>query len=234
MEEKERTGSKMPAKTGRDEFFHDFVAGNGSVVRQNPGVPPVKLSGFDFVRMTPEEFRRYLPSACKWVLEQERFILERGVRLRGLQCSDAKRVGVIHPERIRLLYVEQIPVPVQPLLRAAAQAMKLNTPSTPALALGYGTYIRSECWGQRWPVVHQLAHVAQFERLGSIWAFMECFLYQCLVVGYPSAPMEQEAIAIAQRICGRAPVLGLANAQDQAVQNAQIPMKNSQPRRLNR
>jgi len=169
------------------------------------------LSGFDFFRMTPEQFRRFLPSACNWVLEQERFILERGVPLRGLQCSDAKRAGVIHPERIRLMYVDQIPIPVQPLLRAAAQAMKLNTPGTPALALRYGTYIRSECWGQRWPVVHQLAHVAQFERLGSVRAFMECFLYQCLVVGYPSAPIEQEAIAIAQRICGRVPVWGLAD-----------------------
>src|ERR1041385_2084925 len=183
--------------------------------------------------MTPEQFRRYLPAACNWVLEQERFILERGVRLRGLQCSDAKRVGVIHPERVRLMHVEQIPVPVQPLLRAAGQAMKLNSPRTPALALGYGIYIRSECCGERWPVVHELAHVAQFERLGTIRAFMECFLYQCLIVGYPSAPMEQEAMAIAQRICGPAPVSGLANAPDQAVPSAQSPTKNSRTRGVN-
>lgn len=183
--------------------------------------------------MTPEQFRRYLPSACNWVLEQERFILERGVPLRGRQCSDAKRAGVLHPERVRLLYVEQIPFPVQPLLRAAAQAMKLNTPRTPALALRYGTYIRWECWEQRWPIVHQLAHLAQFERLGSIWAFMDCFLFQCLVVGYPSAPMEQEAIAIAQRICGPAPVWASVDAQDQAVQTATFPVKASRTRGLN-
>jgi len=223
-----------PSTTWRGYLFHDFAAVKGSVDRQTPGVSPLKLSGFDFVRITPEQFRRHLPSACKWGLEQERFILERGIPLIRPQRFDAKRVGVLHPERIRLRCVEQIPMPVQPLLRAAAQVMQLNTPRTPALALRYGIYIRSEYWGQRWPVVHELAHVAQFERLGTIWAFMECFLYQCLVVGYPSAPMEQEAIVLAQRICGPAPVWGMADNPDLAVSTAKLPMKSSKPRKLNR
>ena len=167
------------------------------------------MNDFDCVGITPEQFRKYLPGACKSALEQERFILERGIPLTDAQCSDAKGVGVVHPERVRLMRVEQIPVPNQPLLRAVAQAVKLNTPQAPSLALRYGIFIRSEYWGQRWPVVHELAHIAQFERLGSIWAFTECFLYQCLVVGYPSAPMEQEAIAMAQRICGPPPALNM-------------------------
>jgi len=160
------------------------------------------VSEFDYNRFTPEEFRKELPRASRWVLEQERFILENGVSLSAAQRADAKLAGVGYPERVRLLRVREIPLPAQSFLRAGLEAMKLNTPLTPGLALRYGIFIRSEYWGQRWFLVHELAHTAQYERLGSIRAFIECFLFQCLAIGYPSAPMEQEAILMAQRICG--------------------------------
>ena len=87
-----------------------------------------------------------------------------------------------------------------------AEAMQVTAPPVRGLTLRYGIYICAEYWGQREWVVHKLVHTAQYERLGSVPTFLECYLYQCLAIGYPSAPMEQEAIAVAQRICGRSSV----------------------------
>ena len=48
------------------------------------------MNDFDYVGITPEQFRKYLPGACKWAVEQERFILQQGVPLTDAQCSDAE------------------------------------------------------------------------------------------------------------------------------------------------
>jgi hypothetical protein len=157
-----------------------------------------------------KNFRWYVPMASAWVLEQERLILADGVALSDPQLSDAKLVGVAHPERVRLLRVEQIPFPEHPELRTLVEAMKLTNPPTPGLALRYGIYIRSDFWGQRWQLVHELARTAQYERLGGVRAFLECYLYECLAIGPTAAPMEQEAITTAQRICGQSQPISLA------------------------
>jgi len=157
---------------------------------------------------TAKRLKRYLPLATAWILEQERFILENGVPLSDFQLADARLVGVARTERVRLFRVEQIPLPQHPELEEMKEAMKLRTPELPGLAVRYGIYLRVDHWGQRRFVVHELAHTAQYERLDSVRAFLECYLYQCLAIGFTSAPMEQEAIAITQRICG--PALSLS------------------------
>jgi len=50
-------------------------------------------------------------------------------------------------------------------------------------------------------VVHELAHTAQRERLGRVLPFLQQYLRECVTLGYPAAPLEQEAIKAAQRIC---------------------------------
>ena len=149
-----------------------------------------------------KKLRRYLPLATAWVLEQERFILENGVPLTDVQLADAKLVGVAKPERVRVFRVERIPLPEHPELREMTEALRLSMPDLPGLTLRYGIYLCASHWGQRRFVVHELAHTAQYERLDGVRAFLECYLYECLAIGFISAPMEQEAIAITQRICG--------------------------------
>jgi hypothetical protein len=156
----------------------------------------------NYTRITTEQFRQYLPLAYSWAVEKERFILENGTPLSVHQMSDARLVGVSHPEQVRLLPVGKIPFPEHQELRAAAAATRLITPHPTGLTLRYGIFIRSDCWGLRRVLVHELAHTVQYERLGGIGAFLECYLFECLAVGYPSAPMEQEAIKIENTICG--------------------------------
>ena len=51
-------------------------------------------------------------------------------------------------------------------------------------------------------VIHELGHTAQYERLGGFEPFLRRYLFECLTIGYPEAPMEQEVIELTARICG--------------------------------
>ena len=155
------------------------------------------------MKVSTEEFRQLLLLACAWAEEPEAHILKQGVGLTPDQAADAKLIGVAALAQVRLLSVDQIPVPEHPALRAAAEATHLISPLTAGLALRHGIFVRSECWGQRRLIVHELAHTAQYERLGGFQPFLEKYLWECLTVGYPDAPMEQEAIAIERRFCGQ-------------------------------
>jgi hypothetical protein len=56
-------------------------------------------------------------------------------------------------------------------------------------------------WRDRLLVVHELVHVAQYERSGGILPFLRRYLFECLTVGYSASPLELEAIAVTARVC---------------------------------
>ena len=151
--------------------------------------------------ITREEFKVLLPLACAWSEEQERIILRDGVPLSPAQTTDAKNVGVAHPEQVRLLKVTRIPMPENPALRDAAVAVELITPRTGGLTLRYGIFIRADCWDDRRLVFHELVHTSQYERLGGIQQFLRQYLFECITIGYPAAPLEQEAVTTTAKLC---------------------------------
>ena len=152
--------------------------------------------------ITPEQFEMLLPLACKWAAAQEQRILATGEALSDAMLSDARLVGVAIPERVRLLYVPGIPIPDDPALCAAVEETQFLSPLTRGLTLRYGIFIRTDCRSDRTMVIHELGHTAQYEHLGGFEPFLRRYLFECLTIGYPEAPMEQEAIALTERICG--------------------------------
>jgi len=151
----------------------------------------------------PVNLEQLLPQACAWVDEMERPILENGTPLPARQMEDARIVGVTSPEKVRLLAVDHIPVPKDPTLAQAGALMGLISPMTAGMTLHYGIFIRNDCWGDRALVAHELMHVHQYERLGSIEAFLRQYLMECANEGYPNGAMEQEAVAGAVKVMGR-------------------------------
>lgn len=142
-----------------------------------------------------------LPIATAWVRRQERLILSTGVLLNAQQLIDARAAGVAEPERIRLLRVPTIPALRLRGLRFAALKLGILSPHTAGLTARYGIFIREDFWGHRVLLVHELAHTAQYERLGGIKPFLRDYLRECLVEGYPLGLLEREAAAAARRIC---------------------------------
>lgn len=151
--------------------------------------------------ITRQEFNVLVPLACAWAVEQESMILRDGVPLSPAQTTDAESIDVAHPEKVRLLKVARIPVPENPALRDAVRAIQLISPRTGGLTLRYGIFIRVDFWDDRRLVFHELVHTLQYERLGGFQEFLRQYLFECITVGYPAGPMEQEALSTTTRLC---------------------------------
>jgi len=153
------------------------------------------------VPITAEQFEALLPAACEWAAEQEARILKEGVPLSEDLLFAARLIPVEHPDEVRLLSVASVPMPEDSGLRTAAEEMAVITLDTAGITFGHGIFIRSDYWGDRDLVVHELVHVSQYERLGGIAPLLRQYLHECLTVGYLKSPLEQEAAARQRRIC---------------------------------
>ncbi|MES2476902.1 MAG: hypothetical protein V4640_14055 [Verrucomicrobiota bacterium] len=132
--------------------------------------------------------------AARWVAWHEQKILRHGVPLTPKSMADATRMGVAHPEKIRLMRVDAIPALNGRLMTMLARWVPEISANTVGLTLGHGIYIRSPWWGNRHLIAHECVHTGQYERYGSAAAFLTAYFTQCIQDGYPAAAMEQEAI----------------------------------------
>lgn len=151
--------------------------------------------------ITLEEFKILLPLAYEWAKEQEKRIIKNGVKLNDDQQIDAYLIGIKDPRKIRLLKVNSIPMPDIPQLKKAVEFTRLLSPNTIGVTFRYGICIRADFWDQRRLVAHELSHVMQYERMGGFEPFIEQYLHECITVGYPFGPLEQEAKRIENEIC---------------------------------
>src|SRR6476619_3917479 len=112
---------------------------------------------------TLDQLDELLPLAAQWAMTQQQRVLCEGIPLSKAELADAKAIGVRDPERVRLLRVEVIPVPVHPMLREAAASMNFLTASPRGLALDKGIFVRSDSWRDRNLIAHELVHTAQYQ-----------------------------------------------------------------------
>ena len=150
--------------------------------------------------ITQEQFQILLPLAVQWAEKQEHLILQTGIALNENQIQDARSASVVKPEKIRLLKVPHIPLPDHPALKEAAQVTQLITPQTVGLTLRYGIFINEHHFYNRQLLVHEFIHTSQYEGLGGFAPFLQQYLMECITIGYPAAPMEQEAVIGAKNI----------------------------------
>ena len=141
-----------------------------------------------------------LPGALYWARREERRIVREGRPLTEQERRDARDVGVRIPEWVRVLPVPRVPLPGGRL--GQAWVTWASGPGVVAgMALGYGIYVDVSAVGSRHLLAHELAHVAQYERLGGVKPFMRRYLEECLWAGYHAADLELEAVELATRVC---------------------------------
>jgi hypothetical protein len=143
-------------------------------------------------RLMSAAVRALLPVACAWAKWQESIILKTGAPLSAPQADTAKRLGIRFPERVRLRAVARVP-PLNWLLRSAGETLGVVSDQTIGMTLRYGIFIQEDHWGDRRLLVHELAHVAQYERMGGFHGFLKQYLGECINPGYPLGELEQEA-----------------------------------------
>ena len=139
------------------------------------------------------ELPKLLPSAIAWAEDRARKAAAVGTPLTAPEQEIARAVGVAKPERVRVEMVgDSLPMPDDPVLRAAAVQAGLMGPGMVGLTLGYGIFI---CRGHktRRLLSHELRHVHQYEQHGLIAGFLPIYLKQVIEVGYSDAPLERDA-----------------------------------------
>ena len=142
----------------------------------------------------------FLPVACVWAARHESTILRRGVALSAPQADKARQIGGAHPEKVRLLAVNVIP-PTHHLLRTVGAKLGFVSSQTIGMTLRYGIFIQTDHWGDRRLLVHELAHVAQYERFGGFRRFLLQYLQECINPGYPFGALELEAKRAEESCC---------------------------------
>lgn len=141
-----------------------------------------------------------LPFACLWVWQQQRRILRGGRALDERETRDARRAGVSHPERIRVCVVDEVPPSLSRPLRGLLLRLGMMVESA-GMCLGYGIYLHSDYAHNRRVLVHELAHAAQYERLGGIRRFLRRYLRECAQAGYTGSELEAQAQRTTDDVC---------------------------------
>lgn len=143
-----------------------------------------------------------VPVAAVWVERQQRRILAEGLPLSPAQLTDARALGVSQPERVRVLALPRIPLPGHQWVRRLGLWTGTLSTETIGMAMGQGIFLRTPFQHDRRLLAHELTHIRQYERLGGIRPFLRQYLWECLVDGYYSAPLEVEANTAANTLCG--------------------------------
>jgi len=133
-----------------------------------------------------------LPLAVEWAEVTSSHGANSGISLNPVGESIARRVGVEHPEKIRVVIADELPRPKHPTLRSAAEVAGFLGPGMAGITLGYSVFVRRGFDTIRL-LSHEFRHVFQYERAGSIALFLPSYLAQIVEVGYMEAPLEVDA-----------------------------------------
>ena len=131
--------------------------------------------------------------AVFWVRAREAAIVREGEPLTVNQLALARALNVAEPARVRVMAVRQVPMPLPRTVRRAAQRLGWLSPHIAGMTLGYGIVLRHDVWGDQRLLAHELAHVAQYERLGRFYGFLRQYMRECIWPGYPHGALEIEA-----------------------------------------
>jgi hypothetical protein len=144
----------------------------------------------------PVELKTALPylllEAIAWADTQAAHCASSGRPLDDGEARIARGVGVTYPERVRVVFVDDMPIPEDPALRAAALESGLMGDGAIGLTLGHSVFIRAGHETLR-VLSHELRHVYQYEQAGSIAGFLPGYLQQIIEFGYVASPLEQDA-----------------------------------------
>jgi len=135
----------------------------------------------------------WVPIAAAWVAQEEARILASGLPLDERWKRIALDIGLKDPDKVRILTGSKAPSLTDPVLREAATAFGMTEGSPLGMSFRYGIFMRSGCIDPDRLLAHELTHTLQYERFGSIEAFLAEYLRECIDPGYPNGPLEQEA-----------------------------------------
>ncbi|MGF1694368.1 hypothetical protein L4C54_01695 [Vibrio lamellibrachiae] len=139
-----------------------------------------------------EQINAYFPLSIKYVKKNEEIALSQGEPLREQYLEIANKIGIKHPEKVRVYYADSLPLPENESLLFQMQRLGLDSPHFTGTTFGYGIWIANRAKGDKLLLSHELIHVKQVEEMG-LEAFTKTYLLQLSIFGYAESPIELEA-----------------------------------------
>ena len=136
-----------------------------------------------------------LPQYIDWAFETDKQGLESGVPLNAQELSLATDIGIQNPEKVRIVYVDEVPFPYENFaLKTLGEALGFIGEGiiNNAQVFGYSIYVRNGYELNRPNLAHELVHVLQIERTSLNHIITQHFS-DLAEHGYDKAPLEAEA-----------------------------------------
>jgi hypothetical protein len=143
----------------------------------------------------PAESAQVTARAIEWAQAQASAALQTGKPLPANLQAIAKGNGVKLPQNIRLVVVDEIPLPKEQPLAGAAAKLGLASSWAAGLTLGYAVIVAKGYESDPRILSHELRHVAQYEACGGIPGFLGVHLADMLERGYQDSRFEVDARA---------------------------------------
>lgn len=136
-----------------------------------------------------------LPQYIEWAMETDTAGLSVGEPLNEHQLELAKDIGIKNSEKIRLIYVDEVPFPYENfILRVVGEALGFIGEGVinNAQVFGYSIYFRKGYELTTPNLAHELVHVLQIER-SSLEQVITQHFSDLAKYGYENSPLEIEA-----------------------------------------
>ena len=135
---------------------------------------------------------RLLPAAVAWYWQTEQQYAPQGRLLTAKEQAIANKLGIVHPEQVRVVIAKNFPLPQDPELRKNAQSYGMGNPFVAGFTLGHIILLKPDYAKDKTLLAHELVHVNQVERMGQD-AFVKRYITEMEMVGYRHSPLELEA-----------------------------------------
>jgi hypothetical protein len=140
------------------------------------------------------KLERFYPRVRAWYDAVEVRYLPLGRPLTAQEMDDARRLGVLQPQDVRVVVLDVFPMPEDLELRTEAERHGLGSRMEAGRTMGHAILLKP--WAADEPTLlrHELVHVAQMDRLGRE-GFLRRYLIELEMLGYARSPLELEAHA---------------------------------------
>ena len=123
-------------------------------------------------------------------------------RLRPNEQTVAEAAGVTHVSDVRIVIVDGMPRPDDPLLAALCDRYGFLGERTLGLTLGHAIFLTPQVAENVEILAHECCHVAQVEQFGSVRSFVRQYIKELIEYGYAFAPLELEATRTGRCLSG--------------------------------
>ena len=137
---------------------------------------------------------RLMNEVEKFALKSESNALKHGRKLTDAEMIYAKSMGIKYPEKVRVLYTFDFPVPQNKEVLKGFQELGYDSFFVTGVTYRYGIYIKPRWWtNQEHVLAHELIHVRQVEQAKGYRDFLRKYLIQAFTHEYFDIPYEHEA-----------------------------------------